>query len=141
MKQILILIMLSFTAFANAQTENLSGTVTDENGELVMFATVKLKKSGSLIKVTQTDFDGNYQFDSLSVGMYDLQVSHVGCATKSVSNVLIFSNETVVLNVEISQDEGTFCTLHYTIPLIEHDNTTQGATFTAKEIRRMPIKN
>lgn len=120
----------------------LKGSVFDGNGEPFIFATVAIKKSGSLIAGTQTDFDGNYQFDSLSVGTYDVVVRYVGYQTKTVSNINIFINETVILNVELNQGVELHDMNHpYTIPLIELDNTTQGQIFGSWEIQRSPIKN
>jgi len=143
MKNLLILIMLSFTIFVNAQTGNLSGTVTDESGEVVMFATVAIKKKGSLVTGTQTDFDGKYQFDSLSIGMYDVAVSFVGYQTKTTADVIIFPNKDLVLNIEISQGvEIIDCPVFYYYPnLFDLGNMTQGIIFSTDEIQRSPIKN
>jgi hypothetical protein len=142
MKNLLLLIMISFTAFANAQTGNLSGTVTTEDGEIVMFATVAVKMNDSLITRTQTDFDGKYEFDNLEIGTYDVLVSYVGYQRKKISNITILSSGTVVLNVELDQGVELHDMSHpYTIPLIELDNTTQGQVFGSWEIQRLPIKN
>ena len=135
--------MLSFTAFAYAQTGALKGKVIDENGEVVMFATVAIKKDGSVITGTQTDFDGKYQFDSLAVGTYDVVVSYVGYQTKTIVDVVIFADKDLNLTIEISQGvEIIGCPVFYYYPnLFDLENTTQGAIFTADEIQKIPIKN
>ena len=143
MKNLLLLILLSFATFAYAQTGTLKGKVIDENGEIIMFATVAVKKDGSLVTGTQTDFDGDYRFDSLVIGTYDVSVSYVGYQTKTIADVVIFADKDLNLNVEISQGVEIGCSLiyYYYPTLFDLENTTQGAIFNSSEIQRSPIKN
>ncbi|MCM1296685.1 MAG: SusC/RagA family TonB-linked outer membrane protein, partial [Muribaculaceae bacterium] len=51
--------MFLLSVCAYAQSETVSGVVTDENGEALVGATVKLKGSAAIAAIT--DIDGNYQ--------------------------------------------------------------------------------
>jgi hypothetical protein len=135
--------MLSFTTFVNAQTTSLSGTVTEEIGEVVMFATVTIKKGKAVIAETYTDFDGKYQFDSLGIDTYDVAVSYVGYQTKTIEDVVIFPDKDLILNIEISQGVEISCPGYfiYYPDLYDFGFNSQGTIFRAKEIEKSPIKN
>ncbi|NJN77031.1 MAG: carboxypeptidase-like regulatory domain-containing protein [Saprospiraceae bacterium] len=144
MKNIFTLLLITFTAVANAQSGALQGTVTEtETAEPLMFATVVVKQKGVLKTGTQTDFDGKYRFDSLAVGTYDVEVSYVGYPTKMISGVVLFPNKNLTLNIEMLQGvEFDYpIILPYKIPLIDIYFPTQGTIFTADEIKRTPHKN
>jgi outer membrane receptor protein involved in Fe transport len=128
------------TAFG--QSSSLQGTVTDDSGEPVMFATVKLEKDGSLITGTQTDFDGKYSFSNIDAGTYDLAVSYVGYQTKKTADVVVFEGKSLTLNIEISAGINlTEVVVTYEVPLIEQDNTSSGAVVTSKEIAKLGSKS
>ena len=144
MKNTLLLFLLTFSAFANAQTVMLQGTVTDgEIGEPLMFATVIVIQNGIVKTGTQTDFDGEYHFDSLAVGTYEVEVQYVGYQPKTIQGVVLFPNKNLTLNIEMSQGvvSDCCCIMIYNPPLIDVWNTTQGTIFNANEIRRTPHKN
>jgi hypothetical protein len=145
MKTLFTIILLSFTAFANAQSVTLQGTITEnETAEPLMFATVIVKQKGIAKTGRQTDFDGKYRFDSLAVGTYDVEVSYVGYPTKTVSGIVLFPDRNLTLNIEMSQGveiSGCYYITIYNPPLIDVWDTTQGTIFNANEIRRTPHKN
>lgn len=141
---LLFFIMLGslVTAFGQA-SQSLQGTVTDETGEPLMFATVALKKGGSLITGAQTDLDGKYSFSSIDAGTYDVEVSYVGYPTKKTEGVVVYSGKSLTLNVEMTAgiDLDIEVVVTYVVPLVEQDNTTQGTTVTAEEIEKLGSKN
>jgi hypothetical protein len=144
MKNLLIITLLTFSAFANAQTAMLQGTITEsETGEPLMFATVVVKQNGIVKTGTQIDFDGKYRFDSLAVGTYEVEVRYVGYPNKIISGVVLFPDRNLTLNVEMPQEFiiDCCCITIYDPPLIDVWETTQGTIFKADEIRRTPHKN
>jgi Ca-activated chloride channel family protein len=138
---IALMLLTSITLFSQS-SQSLQGTVTDENGEPLMFATVALKKGGQLINGAQTDFDGKYSLNNINAGEYDVEVSYVGYSTKTVSGVVIFADKSLTLNIEMSQGiELEEVVITYTVPLVEQDNTTQGTVVTSKEIDKLASKS
>ena len=124
---------------------SLDGKVTDtESGEAILFGNVALYKNGNLITGTDTDFDGNYVLSNIDPGTYDLEVSFVGYTPKRVTGVVVYAGKSNKLNVEISSgvtlDIGAEI-IEYKVPLIEQDNTSQGGTITAEEIKNLPTRN
>lgn len=77
-----VLVGAFFPLQALAQQLKVSGTVTDQNGETVIGATVKVK-GGEAAAATITDIDGHYAIDAPSDGT--LVVSYIGLATQEVA--------------------------------------------------------
>lgn len=67
---------------AFAQQQKVSGTVTDDKGETVIGATVKVK-GGDAAAATITDMDGRYAINAPADAT--LQVSYIGFATQEVA--------------------------------------------------------
>jgi outer membrane receptor protein involved in Fe transport len=123
---------------------SLQGKVKDDTGEPVIFGSVALYKNEVLMTGTETDFDGNYAFNELDPGTYDVEVSYVGLNTKRISGVKVFAGKANIVNVEMTSDAvtlGVVDVVDYKVPLVEADNTTQGNTLTSEQIKNLPTRN
>ena len=139
---VLALLFLS-AGFLSAQT-SLEGKVIDvESGEPIIFGNVALYKNDVLITGTETDFDGNYSFSNMDPGTYDVEASYVGYQSQRQVGVVVLAGKAVRLNFDMSS--GVLLQeieiIDYEVPLIEQDNTTQGAVVTAEKILNLPTKN
>ncbi len=141
---ILLFLMLVMGSAAFAQT-SLSGKVTEEGGEPVLFGNVVLFQNGVQKTGVQTDFDGNFNFANIDPGTYDVEVSYIGFPTKRINGVVVKAGQITPLNVILGGDGGVkldeIVVVEYKVPLIEMDNTTQGQTVTAQEIVNLPTKS
>ena len=140
---IFALIMGFAITAADAQT-TLEGQVTDaETGEPILFGTVALYRGGNLVTGTQTDFDGNYSFNNIDPGTYDLEVSYVGFQTQRQTGVIVMAGRANRLNIELASGVALdeVVVVEYRVPLIEQDNTTSGGTLTGEQIRNLPMKD
>ena len=137
-KKIYILgLILLMTGYTFAQS-TLKGKVTDEKGEEVMYATIKLMQSDAMIVATQTDEDGNYTLKPIPPGKYDLEVSYAGCATVRIKD-LEFSRSTVQYqNAKI--DCGTLLdeiVITSEKAIFEIDQTEKSQSMGAEEMKQM----
>ena len=131
-------------AGAYAQT-TLQGKVTDkESGEPILFGSVALYKNGVLSTGAETDFDGNYNFTEIDPGTYDVEVTYVGYAKQRVTGVKVLAGKANKLDIELTA-EGVvldeIVVTEYRVPLVEQDNTTQGAVITSDQIKNLPTRN
>ena len=104
MKKILVILVVIFGQFANAQDKGtIKGMLTDKemNNEALPFANVVIK--GTTIG-TQTDMDGNYAI-SIKAGSYSIVFSFLGYKSVEVP-VIVKSGETVIINRLMSAEEG-----------------------------------
>ena len=158
MKNVLLTLFLLVACIhgAFAQTA-LYGTVTDDTGESVIFASIVLYKNDILIDGRETDFDGHYRFDSLDAGTYEVEASYVGYETKRIKDVNVYAGKANRLDIKMESGATLqeVVVTDYKIPLIKHDNTTMGATIatsrqrsrkrskgsTANRIKNLPTRN
>src|SRR6266508_2490968 len=70
-----LLLVISASSSALAQTGSLRGQVTDQNGAVVAGAKVTVNGSSGLTKTTTTDKNGSYSFIGLPAGDYEVQAS------------------------------------------------------------------
>jgi hypothetical protein len=95
-----LVFIVCVAASANGQTGTLSGKVNDEQtGEEIVGANILIV--GTRLGAT-TDIDGKYQVRNLPFGTYSVRISYVGYTTKVVSDVVIKSDEMLILNAGIA---------------------------------------
>ena len=118
----------------------LNGMVIDATtGEPILIGKVTLYNDSILVAGTETDFDGNYFLLDIKPGIYYIEASYVGYQNTRVTDVIIKKDKRTIVDVEMS--EGVMMDeVDYKVPLVEFDNTTSGATITAKEWA-LPITN
>lgn len=79
---------------------NISGNVTDEQGDALIGANVVIEGT---TKGTQTDLEGNYTISELSAGEYVIVASYIGYATQK--QTVTVGNSAVNLNFVLSTDQ------------------------------------
>ncbi len=92
------LMLLLGAAGIQAQTGNIQGTISDENGIYVPGATVYIS---TISKGGITDFDGRFTLVAIPEGSYTLQISFLGYADIE-QEVTVTAGETTLLNIEMS---------------------------------------
>ena len=81
MKKFLMIMVLACGALVHTLAQDVSGTVTDINGETIIGASVVVKGTSN---GTVTDFDGNYQLSNLAADAV-LEFSYVGYESQSIA--------------------------------------------------------
>lgn len=99
MKPIITLLLLlgSFYSFAQGA---IKGTVYDETGEVMPFASIYLedKAIGCV-----SDVDGNYSIDNLPAGEYTLKASYIGYETLTIEGLVVKSDKITFQNFEFKE--------------------------------------
>ncbi len=107
---IVLCILLSLcvgTAFSQAISGNLVGTVTDPTGAVVANAEVTATNTGTNASVvSHTNATGEYRFDNLPVGMYNITVKAQGFRT-SIEQAAVELNKTNTRNARVSPGAAT----------------------------------
>ena len=95
-----LLVLILFTFFnVNGQTGKIAGTIMDgEFNEPMAFANVLIKNT---TKGTTSDFDGKYSID-VEAGNYTLVFSYIGYQTIEISDVVVKSNDEVIVDVTLN---------------------------------------
>src|SRR5262245_19524451 len=100
----LLLMLFSLCSFSFAQTTdaNLVGTVADATGSIVPDASVEITNQATKVKsATRTNANGQYRFNNIPVGMYDVSVTATGFAVANLKSVEIQLSKTSTANVSL----------------------------------------
>jgi outer membrane receptor protein involved in Fe transport len=139
---LLALLLAGELAFSQVGVTVLAGKITDDQGEALLGATVKIMRGADLVRGTQTDFNGNYRVN-LDPGNYDVEVSYSGYQTQKVTGVRVISN--TINNLDFVLSSSTVLTevvvRDFKVPLIEQDKTSGGQTLTSEQIKNLPTRS
>ncbi|MCB9227251.1 MAG: carboxypeptidase regulatory-like domain-containing protein [Chitinophagales bacterium] len=142
---ILVLLMSIFSIVAMAQSGEISGKITDENGEGIPFASVAIVEGGVPTGIgATTDFDGFYSIKPLNPGKYDVQFSTVGYQTVREVGVVVKNDQTTYLDKKMAATEQVIeevVVIQYKVPLIDAGETSSKNTVTAEDIADLPTRN
>jgi iron complex outermembrane receptor protein len=118
------LLQLLFIAGASAQcTIRLSGTITDSETKLALSgATIVVKETGLSVR---SDDKGSYLLEGLCPGIYNIRISHIGCAP-------------VDIEWNVSADQRRNITLPHSITQLQEVAVTGHA---AKEVTTAPVES
>src|SRR5688572_10091687 len=94
-------VILRLAAPVHAQTGSVSGTVVDESGGVVPGATVVLVGAGGR-QTASSGARGEYSFENLASGTYDIIVSLVGFGQATRSGVVVGSSAAPVPPIELA---------------------------------------
>lgn len=128
---VLGLLGFSLLAFGQASDGNLVGTISDATGAAVPNANVTIKNLATNVQaVTKTTATGEYRFNNLPVGQYDLSAEAPGFTTARLGNLNIELNKTSTVNLAL-QVGAVSSTLEVSEAAATIDTTTAqvGATF------------
>ncbi len=142
MKHFLILFfaaLLSLMAFTPKNSTVLTGKVTDESGEALIGATIKIMKDTALVKGIITDFEGNYRV-AIEPGTYTIEFSYTGFESRRITDVQVLPDQVNTLDISLKSGavlEEVVITA-YKVPLIEKDATSTGMVLTSESIAAAP---
>ncbi len=132
------LFLFSSVSFAQTGVGKISGKVTDaDTGEPLIGANVILLNTNL---GAATDLEGNYFILNITPGTYDVKVSYVGYAPKTIEGVRVVANITYELKVTLTTD--------FTLPDIvvvdkkffEEKSTNTVKVIDSDQIARLPVR-
>jgi hypothetical protein len=135
---LLLLFVFAVPGFAQTGVGKLSGKVIDADTREPLIGANLLLVNTTL--GTATDISGEYFILNITPGNYDVKISYVGYAPKTIANVRIVPGITYELNIELSTD--------FTLPEIvvegrkffEAKSTNTTKVIDADEINRLPVR-
>ncbi|MBK9098343.1 MAG: carboxypeptidase-like regulatory domain-containing protein [bacterium] len=134
----LVFLLLSSSLFAQTGVGKMSGKVIDaDTKEPLIGANIILLNTNL---GAATDIDGNYFILNITPGTYEVKVSYVGYAPKTIQEVRIVANITYELDVELTTD--------FTLPDIvvvdkkffEAKSTNTVKVIDSDQISRLPVR-
>lgn len=133
----LLLLVAGGTAFAQLQTGNLYGTVTDDQGAALPGVTVTLVGGGAP-QVQVTNAQGQFRFLGLAPGSYDLKAELEGFSTIDYPNIVINIGRNTQIEVKLSAAVEDVITVTAESPLLDERRISTGATVSQTELEKIP---
>ncbi len=140
----LLICVFGLPGSASAQTQTtgaIAGRVTDSSGAVIPNADITLtsKATGTEAVVT-TDQTGNYRFNLLPPGAYQLRFSAKGFKTSVPPDLTVTVTETRTVNLALSPGEQQETVEVTSAPgLLQTENATLGTTIQGQTIQSLPL--
>lgn len=138
---LVLLMLFSVSAWAQAGTSSITGTVTDAQGNTVPNANVTLV-SGNNRRTAVTNDSGVYTFSAVQTGTYQIEVEGTGFKKSAVSNVQALVDKTTTISV-VLEIGAVSETVNVDATGIESIVNTQDASignnFVEEQIRQLPL--
>src|SRR5581483_6639592 len=136
-----LLAMCQLNAQVNA-TGTVVGTVTDKSGAIVPGADVKItSKDSGLTREVKTNESGQYRFDLLPTGHYEVRVTMAGFASAAFENVGVAVSQTTTIDASLSpSSQAEVVTVESTgAPLVDTDRSDVSLPINTKQIEDLPL--
>ena len=139
----LLLILMSLLpgmAFGQvATTGKITGTVSDSSGAAVPSAAVAVKSTALFAQRTATSgADGNYSFDLLPPGTYELTITGAGFRTFSETGIVLTAGFTATINAKLQVGEVTQVIRVEGEPVVDLQNNQTSTTFDQNLLQDIP---
>lgn len=138
---ILVLGMLA-TSAVNAQlvSGDVTGTILDKSGAVIPNATVEAVNTATGVKTTvQANEVGEYRFNNLPVGIYNISASATNFATTTINGFRVELNKTVTQQITL-EVRGTTVSVEVSgaLPALDTTTSTLASTFQEKQLADLP---
>ena len=120
----------------------LQGTVTDKSGAVTPGAEIKITNKQTGLQRTETaNNGGNYAFNLLPAGIYDVRVSLKGFTTGVFENVEMFVGRTTTIDAQLapSQQSETVTVESSGAAMVDLQKTDVSLPITSADIDNMPL--
>src|SRR2546425_1259907 len=135
--------LIPMSAFGQAISGDLVGTVSDKSGALIPNATVTATNEATNVKsTTTTNANGEYRFGNLLVGTYDIAAEAKGFSTTTLKGFAVELNKTAT--ARITMDVGQVATtveVTAGAPAIDTTTAQIETTYEAKQLQDLPTAN
>jgi outer membrane receptor protein involved in Fe transport len=134
------LAIFSVSAFAQANSGDLTGSVLDSSGAAIPNATVIATNDDTGVQsTTATNAGGVYRFSNLPIGRYTVSASATGFTTDTLKNVDLTLNTVVTSNLTLTVGKvGTTVEVSASAATIDTTTAQLQSTFTTTQVQELP---
>jgi len=140
-----LLIVIAFpatlTTFAQTITGNITGTVTDASGAIIVGATVTAHNMATNVDTpATTNASGQYTIQFLPIGHYQVTVRASGFGVQTIPPFALEIDQTAKFNVQLKAGSAAETVqVSAAAPILNTNDPSLGVTFTSNEISNIPL--
>ncbi|HNB81298.1 MAG TPA: carboxypeptidase-like regulatory domain-containing protein, partial [Chitinophagaceae bacterium] len=101
------ILLLSQSVFAQSNSGEIYGRVTDEKKQGLDFASVTALEGGVVKGGKKTDMNGNYTIKPLAPGKYDIRVTYLGYKEFILTGVYVGNDKSVKVDIQLEKKESS----------------------------------
>jgi hypothetical protein len=141
MQGLLAIIVCSIAVFAQTNKATLSGAVKDNQGAVVVGASVTATNTATgIARKATTNDNGFYEIPLLDAGTYRVSVTKDGFQTVKRENVILQTSTETSADFELSAGQvSAEVTVTSEAPLVETETGARGAVVTGREVSELPL--
>lgn len=132
-----MMLILSGVSWAQTQSGNLYGTVSDNSGDRLPGVTVTLSGPGAA-QIQVTNANGEFRFLGLDPGNYSIEAALEGFGTVVYEAVNIRVGRNTTIEVQMNPAIEETITVTTESPLLDERKITQGIQVTQLELQKIP---
>ena len=135
-------LVLASYSLAQTSTTSLQGTVTDPSGAAVAGANLELSNLDSKVQRSATsDAQGEYRFQFLPPGTYDLTVVAAGFARFEQKGLQLLVNTPATVNTQLRLGQSTqVVTVSEAAPALNTVDASLGNSFGETQVKQLPLE-
>ena len=133
----MLLLVVGAPAFAQSQSGNLYGTITDDQGAALPGVTVTLSGQGAPM-VQVTDAQGRFRFLNLSPGSYRMDAQLEGFSSVEYPNITLNVGRNTEIEVTMNAAVEDVITVTAESPLLDERRISTGSTVSQTELEKIP---
>jgi hypothetical protein len=103
LKSIILLLIMSFTAFSQSNLSSISGTIVDKISKSQISGATIVVKTDSLIYSGKSDEKGRFIIKNIVPNRYEVVITFLGYNKMTIPNLLITSGKEEVLDIELEE--------------------------------------
>jgi hypothetical protein len=122
-------------------TASLQGTVQDRTGAVIANGTVTItNKETAVTRTAKTSGSGEYRFDPLAVGLYNIKVAAPGFSAAEAKDVEVLIGRTTTQNFSLTPGAVTeTIEVTGTAPLLDQTKTDVSTNITPEQVQDLPL--
>lgn len=135
-------VLLAVAAYSQTFRGAINGTVVDSSGAMVAGASVRATNKGTAVTLTSaTTSDGQFSFQDLPLGAYQVSVSASGFQTVNFDNVTVTAGSVYTLPVKLSVGSAGTTAVEVSAAALSIDTTTatQNMTIPSTVVQDVPL--
>ncbi|MEQ1603237.1 MAG: TonB-dependent receptor [Pyrinomonadaceae bacterium] len=133
------LLLSAASMFGQGGTGQISGTVVDQNGAVIVGVAVNITNTATnFTRETTTNGDGVYSIQLLPPGSYKVEVNAKGFAP-ATKHVTVNITQTTVVDFNVEVAGSSPLTVDVLPPAIQTETTQNGRAISGETIRQLPL--
>jgi hypothetical protein len=137
-----LLLFSPLPAMAQVNTADVVGTVTDTSGAVVPGANITLKNTATgIARTMQTQADGDYVFNLMQVGTYDVTIEAKGFKTMVTKGLALYAGDRARVDgkLEVGTASESVSVEADIAPALHTDSSSVGNTIVTKSVADLPL--